>query len=255
MKIQSLLLTIIVGIFFLIGMIIPNFFKDKNKLILSTTGFTFVIMLFLIFFDLIPEINDILKSSLNYKYLVLVVLFIFLGIALLKLLDIFIPEHIHKHHDNEANIKEHNNHLYHIGLITAISLIIHNILEGISIYITGINDFKLGLLLSLSVGCHNLPLGIEISANMNIDNNNKSFKLIISFFLIISSFLGAFLLFILNNNIHVIIETILLAITLGMLIYITFLEIYPEIKENITKKELKLGLLIGLILATILFVL
>jgi ZIP family zinc transporter len=249
---KPLLLTLIVGLFFLVGMIIPKFFKDKNKLILFTTGFTFIIMLFLILFDLIPEINELLKPLKNINYLFLILIFLFLGIFILKLLDLFIPEHIHKHHDDETNINEHNTHLYHIGLITAIALIIHNILEGISIYITAISDFKLGLLMCISVGCHNLPLGIEISANMNMDNHNKKVKLLITAFLILSSFIGAFLLFVLNTEFNIIINGILLSLTLGMLIYISLLEILPEVKENINKTEIKVGLLVGLLLAIIL---
>jgi ZIP family zinc transporter len=250
----ALLLSIIVGLFFLMGMIIPRFFKDKNRLILFTTGFTFIIMLFLICFDLIPEINEIFNLS-HPKNVLLIIVFAFLGIILLKILDIFIPEHTHKHSDNEKNIKEHNSHFYHIGFITSISLIIHNFLEGISIYITSLNDYKAALLLSLSVACHNLPLGIETSANMNIDNNNKLTKLVISILLILSNFMGSFFLYIINREFNSFIEAMLLSITLGMLLYITFLEILPEIKENIFKKEVKLGLIWGLVLAILLFIL
>lgn len=247
----ALLLTILVGVFFLIGMIIPKFIKNKNKLILIATGLTFVIMLFLIVFDLAPEIIEILDPFHNTKYLILIVLFIALGIVSLKLLDFFVPEHSHDHKENETNIEEHNDHFFHIGIITAISLTIHNVLEGISIYITGINDVKAGLLMAITVGLHNLPLGIEVSANMNASEKKKTTKLLISILLILSSTFGALILYVLNTDFNTLLEGILLSITLGMIIYISIFELFHEVKENIKRKEMKVGILLGIIISVI----
>jgi len=249
--IYALLLTILVGIFFLIGIVIPKLFKNKNKLIMESTGLTFVIMLFLIFVDLIPEIMEIFEPLKNPKYILIIILFTALGILSLKVLDFFVPEHTHNHHEDETNLKEHNDHFFHIGLITAISLTIHNILEGISIYITGVNDFNTGLLMAITVGLHNLPLGIEVSANMNIGENKKNTKLLISILLILSSSLGAIVLYLLKTDINLLLEGILLSVTLGMIIYIAFFELLHEVKENINKKNMKIGLFLGLIISII----
>ena len=62
MNIVALLLTLVVGLFFLIGMLIPHFFKDKEKLTLLTTSFTFILLFYLFIFDLLPEILEILKK-------------------------------------------------------------------------------------------------------------------------------------------------------------------------------------------------
>lgn len=253
MTTKALFLTIVVGIFFIIGMVIPKLFKNKNKLIVFTTGLTFIIMLALIVFDLFPEILEVLDPLHNLKNALLTCIFIFLGLLILKILDLFVPEHHHEHHEKNDNLIEHNDHLFHIGLITAISLMIHNILEGISIYITGINDFKLGVLMAISVGCHNLPLGIEIAANMEVSQKNKFTKFLILSLLVISSFLGAFILFIANKDLNEMLEGILLSMTLGMLFYISMFEILSEVKLNWRKKELKLGLLVGIIIAILLF--
>ena len=249
--IESLLLTLAVGIFFLIGIIIPKFIKNQNKLIITATGLTFIIMLFIIFFDLIPEIIELLNPFKNIKYLFLIIIFVAIGITSLKLLDFFVPEHTHNHVDNEENIKEHNDHYFHIGIITAISLIIHNILEGISIYITGTNDFEAGLLMAITVGLHNLPLGIEVGASMNGSQNKKVTKIIISSLLVVSSTLGATILYLLQVDLSALLEGILLSLTLGMIIYISVFELLHEVKENVQKSEMKIGLLLGMIIAII----
>lgn len=255
MNLNALLLTIVVGFFFLIGIVIPKFFKSKNKLIFFTTSLTFIIMLFLIFGDLLPEIIEVLDLKSNLKNFYIVLCFSFLGFVLLKILDFFLPEHHHNHQEENDNKEEHNAHLFHIGFITALSLIVHNILEGISIYITGVNDFKLGLIMALSVGCHNLPLGIEISVGLLAEKKKKIQKISILFFLVFSSFLGAFLLFVIGKELSTFLEGILLSLTLGMLLYISLMELLPEIIKNKKQKEIKWGIVFGIVLALILLLL
>lgn len=252
---ESLLLTILVGIFFLIGMFIPKLFHNQNKLITLATGITFIIMLFLILFDLSPEIIEILDPIHEPKYIILIIIFVAFGFMALKLLDFFVPEHSHNHQENEKNIEEHNNHFFHIGIITAISLIIHNILEGISIYITGINDFKAGILMAITVGIHNLPLGIEVSANMNANAKKKTAKWLICLLLILSSSFGASILYLFKVNFNVLLEGILLSITLGMILYIALFELWHEVKENKKKREMQIGIVLGFILSVLIVLL
>lgn len=248
MEKKALFLTILVGFFFLIGIGIPKFFKNKKKLILFTTSLTFAIMLYLMFLDLLPEIIEILESISLIYYFLFILVFGILGFFILKILDIFVPDHTHLHHEENDNVKEHEAHLFHIGFITSISLIIHNMLEGISIYVTGLNDLKLGLIMALSVGCHNLPLGIEVSIGLEAEKEKRKQKIGMLILLVASSFMGAFLLHILGENLNEFVEGMLLSLTLGMLFYISFFELLPEIKENKKEKEIIFGFLFGILL-------
>ena len=224
MALKSLLLTVLVSFFFLIGFLLPSFFKNKNKLILFTTSLTFVMMLFLLFFDLFPEVVEIFMP-LSLNSVVLIFVFVGFGFIMLKILDFFVPEHHHEHHSENDNEKEHNSHLYHIGFITALSLIVHNILEGISIYITGLADMKLGFLMSLSVGFHNLPLGTSIAIGLSAKKENRTAKIGLLVLVVLSSFLGAFFLFLVGRELSPLFEGILLSMTIGMILYISFCEL------------------------------
>lgn len=246
---NALLLTVIVGLFFLIGILIPIIFKNKKQLLLITTALTLIIMLYLALFDLLPEIIEHIE---NWNNGIICFIMMIIGCLTLKTLDIFIPEHHHDHHEKNDNQEEHNNHLFHIGLITAISLMIHNLLEGISIYITGISDFKIGLIMALTVGLHNLPLGIEVSASLS-SKKNKISKFIILMLLIISSSLGALGLYLLNTELNTILEGILLSLTIGMILYIALFELFPEVKQNLNQKETKIGLFLGFLFSLLLF--
>lgn len=254
MSFKALWLTILVSFFFLIGLLIPKFFKNKNKLTLFTTGLTFIVMLYLIFFDLFLEIVEIFSTESSPIFFLLAFFGVGAGILFLKILDDFIPEHSHHHQEKNDDVKEHNAHLYHIGFITSVSLIIHNILEGISIYVTGLADLKLGFFMALTVGCHNLPLGIEIATCMDAYKEKWCKKYFILLSLILSSFLGAFFLYLLNLNLNIFIEGVLLSITMGMLIYISLFELLKEIKENF-KTEVKLGIVVGVFLTFVLYLL
>ena len=251
---EALFLTLITGVFFIFGMLMVRLFKNKNNLVYLATGFSFVIMVYLLLFDLLPEIVEVLDPFKNPKYKFLIIIFVLLGFVLLKLLDLYVPQHRHNHLESGDNEEEHNNHMFHIGFITAVSLIIHNMLEGISIYVTGLADFKLGLLMAISVGCHNFPLGTQIAVSMDGDKNKFTQFFMLSL-LVVSGFIGALALFIAEKELSVMMQGIFLSLTLGMLLYICVMELWPEVKKNINNKEIKTGLKIGLVMAILLFLL
>lgn len=241
MKIFGLLLALISGLFFVLGCIIAYKAKNKAKLSYMAVSLAFVIMLNLIFFDLVPEIVEVFESKL------LIAIIILIGFGLLKGLDLFIPDHHHDHHENEKNHDEHNSHVYHIGVITLISLLLHNIIEGIAIYGLALNGMKEGLLMCVGVALHNIPLGIEIAVSLSKQNHKKLENIGLVFLLSISSLLGA-LLVTLFGTISEIFLGIVTCLTLGMIIYIAFFELLPEIRNNHKHKEIYYGIIIGIMI-------
>lgn len=229
--------------------------KKKENWALFSIGLAFPIMLGMILLDIIPEIQELTRSLENYKKIITILGFTGLGLLLLKGLDLFVPHHHHDHHDHEKNKIEHNEHLFHIGLITSISLIIHNMMEGISIYTTSLRDIKTGIWMALAVSLHNIPLGIEIAVGLESSNTKKKIKYLTITMLTLSSFLGAFCLFLLNNAINETILSAFLCITLGMLIYITLFELLREIWMNRTKRAIYWGLGIGIMINILMVIL
>lgn len=244
-QLYGIILTIVTGLFFLIGGFISLKIKDKNKLNAFSVALAFVIMLNLICFDLMPEVLELLESkNLAFK-IILIVVFLLVGILVLKILDCFIPDHHHEHHDGEANIEEHNSHVKHIGTLTVISLILHNIIEGFAIFGMTLNDFKIGLFVCLSVALHNIPLGTQIFSSINIKNN----KLLLSI-LTLSSLIGG-IIFLIIGEVSNIVLAIIMIITVGMLVYIALGELLGEVLVNKDKKETKWGILVGVIILVI----
>lgn len=245
---KSLLLTLLVGLFFLIGMIIPKFIKRKKELTLFTTGLSFTVMLGMILFDIIPEIGEILITYPNGQKWSIIIGFTLLGALMLKGLDMLIPHHHHDHQEHEKDKKEHNEHLFHIGIVTAISLMLHNIIEGISIYTTGLTNMKAGFLMALAVALHNIPLGSAVAVGLESSNQNKKMKWISIILLTSSSLIGSLILFFFQINMSLTMEAVLLCITFGMLIYISLFELLKEIWTYIKRKEIYFGIALGVLL-------
>ena len=241
-KLYSVILTLIAGLFFLLGGLISKKFKNKDVLNHFSIALAFIIMLNLIFTDLIPESLELLEAYKTSSRIFMIISFIILGILILKILDFFIPDHHHEHHEEEKNIKEHISHEKHIGTLTVISLILHNVLEGFAIFGLSLNDFKLGIMICISVALHNIPLGTHIFSSLSL-NKNKGLISILT----LSSLIGG-IIFLIVGEISNLLLAIITCITLGMLIYIEIFELLPEMIHSIKKKETIIGLIVGLII-------
>lgn len=224
------LITFLSGVSFFIGYLVTVLLNNNKKLVTFSLGFSFIIIFGLIIFDLLSECLELVDNK------VIILLYALIGIVLLKLLDLFIPDHEHN-----SNKKDH---MEHIGLISFIALFIHNIIESTAIYTASLTNTSLGLMMAIGVSFHNIPLGIQISSMIK----NKKEKLLLITGLTFSSLVGIIVLNLLKITLSDGVLCVLISITLGMLIYISLFELLCEVKENIKKKELQLGIFCGIIL-------
>lgn len=237
---KALLLTLLTGIFFLIGIFINKLFKSNKLVEAFSIGMSFIVLFNIIFFDIVPEI----KEFFDFKYFLIVIL----GFSLLKILDFFVPDHNHHHKENLDNIKEHNNHQTHLGVITILALLLHNIIENMVLYNITLGSFKTGLVLCLGIGLHNIPLGFQIESGLKGKNKFKVF------ILTMSGFIGGLICYFFKS-IPLYITNYLLSFTLGMLIYLCFFELLKELFFNRKNKGTYFGIGLGIILVIILHIL
>lgn len=239
----ALFITFLLGFFIIIGVIIAFFLKKQQKVLDFIFAFALSILTMLILLDLLGHTIE----HLGIKHIYLFILFTCLGLLIFKIIDDFVPEH----EDNKMTKKEEKKNIVHIGLLATIALIIHNFVEGMAIYLTSTNDINLGIMMALGVGLHNIPLGIIITTTLNNDEKlGKYIFCIISLF--ISSFLGGLLLYLLNiNTVSDVVIGSLLALTIGMLLYIIIFELYPKVKKTKNKKITIIGLISGIVIALI----
>lgn len=241
----GLLTTLILGIFILIGAFLGCLTNRKQKIVSFSIGLAFGVIVMLIFMDLIPDVIE----YLGLKYIYVFVIGILGGFLLLKLLDSFIPDH---DDDNSLTNKEAKDNLIHIGIITSIAIILHNIIEGMAVYSSVIADMSLGLSVTLGIGFHNIPMGMVIASSFHQSNQNGWKTAFIMILISLSTFAGGLFLFFLNiYSVPSVILGLLLSITLGMLVYIVYEELFPRIKNSKNFSFDIAGILIGVVLMLI----
>lgn len=237
----GLLTTLVLGVFILIGALIAFLVKKKERVADFSIGLAFGVIVMLIIRDLIPELIE----HLGLKHIYLFIIFTIIGYAILKVLDNFIPDHDDEHMTN----KERKDNLMHIGVMTAVALVLHNIIEGMAVYSTIITDSHLGFTMMLGVGFHNIPLGMVIASAFHQSSDNLSKTTLGILAISLSTFAGGLIMFFLNiTTINPIILGILLSITLGMLLFITISELIPRIKATKNPKTTIAAIALGLIL-------
>lgn len=244
-EIIGIFITLLLGVFVLIGALVALLVSRKGQVIDFSLGLAFSVIIMLIVLDLIPEVIE----HLGLTYIWLFLIFTSLGYGLLRLLDHFIPDH---HEHDKMSKREANDNLAHIGIVSSIALIIHNIVEGMAVYSTVLGDVRTGLMLAIGIGFHNLPLGMVITTTF-YQGNQKPWKVWLSLGgVALSTMLGGILSLFLNNQ--AVPEWVigsLLSITLGMLIFILFSELWPRIRRGKFKKERNLGMCLGIIIMLI----
>ncbi len=240
---MELLITLGLGIFIIVGALITFLSKNNKNFVYFSISLAFAVMVMLMFVDLIPEVKEIFISEFGFGLGIFIALIgIVAGIIILKVLDFFIPDH-------EGKEKEE---LSHIGLISSIALILHNIIEGMAIYTAASSSLETGLLISIGVGLHNIPLGMVIASTLYKANNNAKKTWVIILLVSLSTFVGGLIMMMLSGIlVNEIILGVLLSITLGMLIYISVFELLPKITEMKNKKIAASGIILGVILILI----
>ena len=126
----SFILTILAGLSTMIGLV-AIFIKNKNhdKLILSSLSFAAGVMATLSIIDLIPEsINLLRENTSKVGTILLCLLGIILGITISMLIDYYLPD------KPISNAKDKS--LFKVGIISMIAIILHNIPEDCSCYVS-----------------------------------------------------------------------------------------------------------------------
>lgn len=244
---MGLWLTFLLGIFIILGALVVFYMKNNEKFITFAISLASSVIMMLILTDLIPEVMEIDFYNGSFKYLIVMIGIAF-GFVLLYVLDKFIPDH----DDDEKTDEDDQRNLEHIGLISSVALVIHNIVEGMAIALLALEDIKAAFTACIAVGLHNIPLGMIIASAFYQQNKSKKKTFVVLSFVALSTFVGGLIInFLPVANYIEMVEAISLTLTIGMLIYILFLELLPKMFRCKDKKTSILGFSLGIILLLI----
>ncbi len=246
----AFLLTLFAGLSTGIGSLIALIAKRTNTNFLSfALGLSAGVMIYVSFMEMLPNSLDMLTQQFGEKsgYLYTIIA-LFSGIALIALIDFLVPESSNPHEMVGVEDLRHRNHrLKHTGIITALTIGIHNFPEGIATFMTALNSIELAIPITAAIAIHNIPEGIAVSVPIYhaTGSRKKAFWLSLSSGL--AEPVGALIAyFFLIRFWTPLLDALILAIVAGIMIFISLDELLPS-AEKYGKHHLSIiGLVAGM---------
>ncbi len=238
---MGIVITLILGIFLLAGVLVVKLVKNGEKAEQLSIAIALGTMVSLVIVELIPEVLETFQG----KSLIYAGVAVLVGIALLKLLDHFIPNH-EEHGGIETEHENTPENMIHIGIISAVAIILHNIVEGMAVYSITAESLKVGLLVGLGVGLHNIPMGMLMYSTLEKDSRKK--RILILTLAAVSTLAGGILMALISPVLNEFVIGILICLALGMLLYIILFELVPHLLHSRHKLLSVLGIAAGVVI-------
>ena len=254
-------LTLIAGLSTGIGSFIAFFAKKRKPGFLSFgLGFSAGVMIYISMVELIPHAEGMIKRSLEESDARWIsVGSFFLGIAISFLIDKFIPEHDNPHHLREekdiSKLKTEgvkskepsSSSLAKAGIFTAIAIAIHNLPEGMAAFMGALANPTLGISIAIAIMIHNIPEGISVSVPIYYATGNRKKALVYSFLSGLAEPAGAIIGYlILRPFLDDTIMGIAFGTIAGIMVYISFDELFPAAREYGKGHTAIFGLVLGM---------
>ena len=217
---MALLVTFLAGISMALGALVVKVDRHPDLIGNLSVALALGSMGALVALDLGPEAVEAAKEFGATP----AILAVAAGAALLLALDHFIPdhddEHTHELHRSADDIA------VHIGLMTVLALVIHNIVEGMTIYALSAADLRQGAIYALGVGLHNIPMGMLVYSTLR--HEKSSVKLVAFGGALLSTVLGGLVMIVLSPVVTDQVMGMLTCVALGMILYIAIAELLPH---------------------------
>ena len=269
----AFLLAIFAGASTCAGAAIAFFSKqDNTKMLSAGLGFSAGVMVYLSFVELLPaSIEEFNKLSQNGETIALFIFFVSMLACLF--IDKAVPVDINPHeieapeaycelrscylNDRELciakqalaqdNAPASNKTLRRTGILTAFAIALHNFPEGFATFASGLESIKLGVVVALAVAIHNIPEGIAVSLPIYHATGQKRkafiFAALSGLAEPLGALVGALLILPLFGASAVAVSFALVA---GVMIFISFDQLFPVAKAYASGHECLYGLIVGM---------
>lgn len=135
-----------------------------------------------------------------------------------------------EHTDFHGTIKDHTHSILKLGIGVFIAMALHKLPEGIAMGATARFDSGTGNLLTIIIGLHNIPEGMAIASPLLAGGMKKAkitlLSLLTGFPTILGTILGYYI-----SGMSSLAMSLLLGISSGIILFIVFVEVLPEVIE------------------------
>ncbi|MCH4887597.1 zinc transporter ZupT [Acidaminobacter sp. JC074] len=230
-------LTLFAGLSTGIGSALAFYTKKTNKKFLSAAlGFSAGVMIYVSMIEIFVKARDSLELAMGPQkgYLVTTLAF-FGGIALIGLIDKFVPSFENPHELRDVTDMEERGEkqeLLRMGMFSALAIAIHNFPEGLATFTGALQDPTLGVSIAVAIAIHNIPEGIAVSVPLYFATGDKKKAFRLSFLSGLSEPVGAIIgYFILRTFMTDTTFGIIFAGVAGIMVYISLDELLPTAEK------------------------
>lgn len=149
------------------GLLVALKRNPSDRFLAASLGFSAGVMVYISMVELLPEGVGSLDGEGMRGQLWGTVAF-FAGIAVIALIDRFVPEDINPHEDH-SGAKAMGN----VGVVTGLAIAVHNFPEGFASFISALEDPSLGLPIAVAIAIHNIPEGVAVAVPLREATGSK----------------------------------------------------------------------------------
>ena len=253
-------LTLFAGLATGIGSAMVLLTKQTNKKFLSfSLGLSAGVMLYVSLVEILSKSVSSLSLVFGEKFgNIYAVLGFFSGIAIIILIDKFIPKNEHTselyglENSNKTNVSDKKAALMRMGLFTALAISIHNFPEGLATFISALDDPELGFPIATAIAIHNIPEGIAVAVPIFYATGSKMKAFKLSFLSGLTEPLGAvigYFLFVRFMGDEAF--GFIFASVAGIMVYISLAELLPTANKYAKQSISIAGLVFGMMIMAI----
>lgn len=253
----AFIITLLAGLSTGLGGLIIYYKEELGKGFLAgSLGFSAGVMLFLSFFEILPEARLSLEIIFGESQgLIITIGAFFVGMGLIALLDRVVPDietMAVADQMKKVSSSQSSTALLRAGIMTAIAIAIHNFPEGLVSFMAALRDPVLGINLGIAIAIHNIPEGISVAVPIYYATGSKKQAVKLSFLSGMTEPLGAIAGFLLIRPFMT--EAtfgIMFAIIAGIMTYIALSELLPIAHRYGDHKTVIRGLIAGMVVISL----
>lgn len=245
----AFLLTLFAGLSTGIGSLIALIAKRTNTNFLSfALGLSAGVMIYVSFMEMLPNSLDLLTQEFGAKSATLYTIFgLFGGIAFIALIDFLVPESANPHEIHGVEEMRNHKRLKHTGIITAITIAIHNFPEGIATFMSALNSLEIAIPITVAIAIHNIPEGIAVAVPIYHATGSRKKAFWLSFSSGLAEPVGAIIAFLfLLPFWNPVLDAFILSAVAGIMIFISLDELLPSAGKYGKHHLSIIGLVIGM---------
>lgn len=246
----AFLLTLVAGLSTGIGSLISLIAKRTNTNFLSfSLGLSAGVMVYVSFMEMLPQSLLMFTEQYGAKTGSLYMLLgLFGGIVFIALIDFMVPKSSNPHEVHAVEEMRLKSELRYTGIITAITIAIHNFPEGIATFMSALNSLEIAIPITVAIAIHNIPEGIAVAVPIYHSTGSKKKAFWLSFSSGLAEPVGALIaFFFLLPFWSLTLNAFVLSAIAGVMIFISLDELLPTAEKFGKHHHSITGLVVGML--------